>query len=105
MSIDVDVSLWLLTALIGFAAGLIDSIVGGGGLIATPAMMNLHPGLHVLQIIGTNRTSSIFGTGVAAWNYLRRIRIERRVLVWPACPPCSPRCSACSWPSASTARS
>jgi len=81
---ELDLSLWLLTALIGFGAGLIDSIVGGGGLVATPAMLNLHPGLHILQIIGTNRTSSIFGTGVAAWNYLRRIRIERRVLI-PAC--------------------
>lgn len=76
----IDPGIWLLTALIGFAAGLIDSIVGGGGLIATPAMLNLHPGLHVLQIIGTNRTSSIFGTGVAAWNYLRRIRIDRKLL-------------------------
>ncbi|MFZ5638771.1 MAG: sulfite exporter TauE/SafE family protein [Pseudomonadota bacterium] len=81
---DIDLSLWLLTALVGFSAGLIDSIVVGGGLVATPAMLNLHPGLHILQIIGTNRTSSIFGTGVAAWNYLRRIRIERRVLL-PAC--------------------
>jgi hypothetical protein len=81
---DFDPTLWLLTALIGFSAGLIDSIVGGGGLVATPAMLNLHPGLHILQIIGTNRTSSIFGTGVAAWNYLRKIRIERRVLL-PAC--------------------
>jgi uncharacterized protein len=81
---ELDASLWLLTALIGFAAGLIDSIVGGGGLVATPAMLNLHPGLHVLQIIGTNRTSSIFGTTVAAWNYLRNVRIDPRVLV-PAC--------------------
>jgi uncharacterized membrane protein YfcA len=78
---NIDPGLWLLTALIGFAAGLIDSIVGGGGLIATPAMLNLHPGLHVLQIIGTNRTSSIFGTSVAAWNYLRRIRIDRKLLL------------------------
>ena len=81
---EIDSTLWLLTALVGFCAGLIDSIVGGGGLVSTPAMLNLHPGLHILQLIGTQRTSSIFGTGVAAWNYLRRIRIERRVLV-PAC--------------------
>lgn len=81
---DLDLSLWLLTALAGFAAGLIDSIVGGGGLVLTPAMLNLHPGLHILQAIATQRTSSIFGTSVAAWNYLRRIRIERRVLL-PAC--------------------
>lgn len=84
MTADPEVQLWLLTALAGFAAGLIDSIVGGGGLVLTPAMLNLHPGLHILQAIGTQRTSSIFGTGVAAWNYLRRIHVERRILI-PAC--------------------
>lgn len=84
MSLEIDTTLWLLTALAGFAAGLIDSIVGGGGLVLTPAMLNLHPQLHILQAIGTQRTSSIFGTSVAAWNYLRRIHVERRILV-PAC--------------------
>ena len=79
-----DPTLWLLTACAGFAAGLIDSIVGGGGLVLTPAMLNLHPGLHILQAIGTQRTSSILGTSVAAWNYMRAIRVEPRVLV-PAC--------------------
>lgn len=81
---EIDATLWLLTALAGFAAGLIDSIVGGGGLVLTPAMLNLHPGLNILQAIGTQRTSSIMGTSVAAWNYLRKIRIERRILL-PAC--------------------
>lgn len=84
MLADPDVQLWLLTALAGLAAGLIDSIVGGGGLVLTPAMLNLHPGLHILQAIGTQRTSSILGTSVAAWNYLRRVRVERRILL-PAC--------------------
>lgn len=84
MSLEIDTTLWLLTALAGFAAGLIDSIVGGGGLVLTPAMLNLHPQLHILQAIGTQRTSSIMGTSVAAWNYLRRIKVERRILV-PAC--------------------
>lgn len=81
---EIDAILWLLTALAGFAAGLIDSIVGGGGLVLTPAMLNLHPGLNILQAIGTQRTSSIMGTSVAAWNYLRKIHIERRILL-PAC--------------------
>ncbi len=80
----IDTTLWLLTALAGFAAGLIDSIVGGGGLVLTPAMLNLHPQLHILQAIGTQRTSSILGTSVAAWNYLRRVRVERRIIL-PAC--------------------
>lgn len=81
---EIDTSLWLLTALAGFAAGLIDSIVGGGGLVLTPAMLNLHPSLSILQAIATQRTSSILGTSVAAWNYLRTIRIERHIIL-PAC--------------------
>jgi uncharacterized protein len=78
------VELWLLTGLAGFAAGLLDSIVGGGGLILTPAMLNLHPGLSILQTISTQRTSSIAGTSVAAWNYFRHVVVERRIVV-PAC--------------------
>lgn len=79
-----EVDLIFLTALAGFAAGLLDSIVGGGGLILTPAMLNLHPGLSILQTIATQRTSSILGTSVAAWNYLRHVSVERRIIV-PAC--------------------
>ncbi len=81
---EIDTTLWVLTALAGFLAGLIDSIVGGGGLVLTPAMLNLHPSLHILQAIGTQRTSSIMGTSVAAWNYLRKIRVERSIIL-PAC--------------------
>ncbi|MFY2762528.1 sulfite exporter TauE/SafE family protein [Arenimonas sp. MALMAid1274] len=73
--------LWLLTGLAGFAAGLLDSIVGGGGLILTPAMLNLHPGLNILQTIATQRTSSLLGTSVAAWNYFRHVSVERRIVV------------------------
>lgn len=81
---EIDTTLWILTALAGFVAGLIDSIVGGGGLVLTPAMLNLHPSLTILQAIATQRTSSILGTSVAAWNYLRNIRIERYIIL-PAC--------------------
>ena len=73
--------LWLLTGLAGFAAGLLDSIVGGGGLILTPAMLNLHPGLGILQTIATQRTSSLLGTSVAAVNYFRHVTVERRIVV------------------------
>jgi len=73
---------WL--ALIGFAAGFLDSVVGGGGLIGTPAMLNLFPGWSTLNIVGTNRTSSICGTSLAAWNYFRTVRPEPHLLV-PGC--------------------
>jgi len=70
---------WAATA--GFAAGFLDSIVGGGGLILTPAMLNLFPESSILQVIATQRTSSIFGTSVAAVNYLRAVRLPRGILL------------------------
>ncbi|MFN9343723.1 MAG: sulfite exporter TauE/SafE family protein [Planctomycetota bacterium] len=77
-----DYLFWL--ALIGFASGFLDSIVGGGGLIGTPAMLNLFPGWSILNVVGTNRTSSICGTSLAAWNYFRTVRPESHLLV-PGC--------------------
>jgi len=74
-----DYLFWL--ALIGFASGFLDSIVGGGGLIGTPAMLNLFPGWSILNVVGTNRTSSICGTSLAAWNYFRTVRPESHLLV------------------------
>lgn len=70
-----------LAGIAAFCAGLLDSIVGGGGLILTPAMVNLYPDFPILQVIATQRTSSIFGTSVAAWNYLRVVRLDRRLLL------------------------
>ena len=72
----------LLAGMAAFCAGLLDSIVGGGGLIMTPAMVNLFPEFSILQVIATQRTSSIFGTSVAAWNYLKVVKLDRRLVLW-----------------------
>lgn len=68
-------------SLVGFSAGFLDAIVGGGGLIMTPAMMGLFPGFEILKIMGTNRTSSIFGTSAAAWSYFRMVTISPGVVL------------------------
>lgn len=52
-----------------FLAGFIDSIAGGGGLIATPAYMLA--GLPMHSVLGTNKAMSIFGTSVAAGKYIK----------------------------------
>jgi hypothetical protein len=77
--VTADVWLWALIA--GFGAGFLDSIVGGGGLILTPAMLNLFPEWNMLSIIATQRTSSMVGTSVAAYNYLRATEVPKRLLV------------------------
>ena len=49
-----------------FSAGLVDAVVGGGGLIQLPAMFSIFPNMAPATIIGTNKLASIAGTSVAA---------------------------------------
>lgn len=58
-----------------FAAGLVDAVVGGGGLIQLPAMFSLLPKEAPATILGTNKLAAIFGTGSAAVSYSRRVRV------------------------------
>lgn len=58
-----------------FAAGLVDAVVGGGGLIQIPAMFALLPREAPATILGTNKLAAIFGTGSAAIGYARRVRV------------------------------
>ena len=53
-----------------FLAGVIDAIVGGGGLIQLPAMLLLLPGVPVPTVFGTGKISSLAGTGAALRRYL-----------------------------------
>lgn len=57
-----------------FVAGLIDSAVGGGGLIQIPALFNALP-VNTATLFGTNKFSSIFGTASAARSFMRRVRL------------------------------
>ena len=63
----------LLLLLAGFAAGWIDAVVGGGGLIQLPALL-LFPGITPVQALATNKLGSIFGTSVSAITYYQRTR-------------------------------
>lgn len=71
---------WLCAA--GFLAGLVDSMVGGGGLVQAPAFFILYPHLSVPQVIGSNRFASVFGTAAAAWNYSRAVSIPWRAALY-----------------------
>lgn len=77
---DMDITITVYILLAGFASGFLDAIVGGGGLIMTPAMMNLFPQFEMLRIIATNRTSSIPGTSTAAWSYFKVVKIPWKVV-------------------------
>jgi uncharacterized membrane protein YfcA len=61
-----------------FLAGLIDSVVGGGGLIQLPALFLFMPHAPVAALLGTNKLASISGTSVAAIQYARQVPIDWR---------------------------
>ena len=74
--------LWL--CLFAFIAGLVDAIVGGGGLIQLPALFIFLPRELVTSlplVFGTNKLSSICGTGVAALQYSQRVQIPWRSIL------------------------
>src|SRR5436190_10650102 len=58
-----------LLFLTGFVAGFVDSIAGGGGLIALPVLLSF--GLEPRHALGTSKLQSTFGSGSAAWHYAR----------------------------------
>lgn len=59
-----------------FLAGFIDAVVGGGGLIQTPALFSLMPNVAPATLLGTNKLAGVWGTGAAAINFSRRVKLE-----------------------------
>ena len=57
-------------------AGLLDAVVGGGGLVQIPALFSALPNAAPATVFGTNKLSAIFGTGSAALRYSRSVRIR-----------------------------
>ncbi|NHF73008.1 TSUP family transporter [Paracoccus xiamenensis] len=60
-----DVTLLLIAA--AFAAGFVDAIAGGGGLITVPVLMLA--GLPPAQALATNKVQGVFGAATAALSY------------------------------------
>ncbi len=58
-----------------FAAGLMDSIAGGGGLITVPVL--LATGLPPALALGTNKLQASFGSGTALLRYARAGLVPR----------------------------
>jgi uncharacterized membrane protein YfcA len=72
----------LLVSLASLLAGFVDAIVGGGGLILVPALFAVFPTVRPATLFGINKSASVWGTGVAAAQYNRRVRVS-----WPTLAP------------------
>lgn len=72
--------------LAAFSAGLIDAIAGGGGLIQLPALLIGLPQASTVEVLGTNKVASVFGTTASALTYRRSVKTDAIFLVTMALP-------------------
>lgn len=75
----VTISLLCVTA---FAAGFVDAIVGGGGLIQTPTSLILLPQQPVATVIGSLKIPAFSGTAFAARQYIKRVTMNGKLLLF-----------------------
>ena len=75
---DPTLTVLALLALAAMAAGFVDAVVGGGGLIQIPALLLGLPGAAPVQILATNKLGAICGTTVSSATYFRRVRPDPR---------------------------
>lgn len=79
---EVSTEILIILLAAGFLAGFVDSIAGGGGLIALPAM--LLTGVPPLTALATNKIQGLFGAATAAYTYARGGHVDLRKQIIPA---------------------
>ncbi|MGV3528556.1 MAG: sulfite exporter TauE/SafE family protein [Flavisolibacter sp.] len=70
----------LLLCCAAFAAGFVDAIVGGGGLIQLPAALVILPAVPVVNVIGSLKIPAFSGTAFAAWQYIKKVNISWKLV-------------------------
>lgn len=74
----------IILCIVSFFAGFIDAIVGGGGLLQTPAIMIVLPQYPVATLFGTTKIPSLSGTAFAAWKYSQNVTLNWKLLIYVA---------------------
>lgn len=78
---EVSLNVLALLAIAALAAGYVDAVVGGGGLIQLPALMLFLPGAAPVQVLATNKLASVFGTSISAATYYRRVGPDPKTFI------------------------
>jgi hypothetical protein len=94
---DLSAGVLALVVVTALAAGWIDAVVGGGGLLQLPVLL-LVPGTSPVQALATNKLASVFGTTTSAITYQRRVHPDLRTAL-----PMAAVALVCSFAGASVA--
>lgn len=76
---------FVLVLIAAFGAGLIDAMVGGGGLIQVPALFGVYPNAAPPVLLGTSKFAGFFGTSSAVLRFARKVAIPWRALLPLGC--------------------
>lgn len=80
MGFEADLATLLLLLLTGLAAGTIDAMAGGGGMLTIPMLMAV--GLTPQQALATNKLQGTFGTLAATRYFLARRQFSLGEMKW-----------------------
>ncbi|MFG3661093.1 sulfite exporter TauE/SafE family protein [Streptomyces sp. NPDC047706] len=79
---DIPLTMVAALCLAALAAGWIDAVVGGGGLLLLPALLlGLPAGTPAAYALGTNKAVAIVGTTGAAVTYARKAPVDVRMAI------------------------
>jgi uncharacterized membrane protein YfcA len=67
---------YVILGIAALFAGMIDAIVGGGGLIQIPALFSTLPNVMPATLLGTNKLAGICGTSAAALGFARKVSLR-----------------------------
>ncbi len=70
----------IFLCLVAFAAGFVDAIVGGGGLIQTPAALIILQAHPVAAVLASTKIPSFSGTAFAAAQYVKKVPMRWNLL-------------------------
>ena len=71
----------IILCIAAFAAGFVDAVVGGGGLIQTPATLITLPQYQLATLLGTTKIPSLFGASIAAVQYSLKVKVNWKLLI------------------------
>ena len=70
----------VLLCAVAFCAGFVDAIVGGGGLLQTPAALVILPAYPVASVIASLKIPSFSGISLAVVQYLKKVQMNWRLV-------------------------
>ncbi len=81
MSGGVEIGDWAVLLTAATAAGWVDAVVGGGGLIVLPTLFVVAPGIAPQTALGTNKLAAVAGTSASVLTFARKVPMRWRVLL------------------------